>query len=597
MREYWLVVVDTTQIQPYIFGSNRLAENIGASWLVKQATGEWALEATARAAPRNNIQDKSKNRLDLAKHIEGGNLDAEVIYAGGGNVLVLFADEPDKPRAQDFIRRLSRQVLCEAPGLQLLFTKQRVDWDAQPAQLFNAVRNAFADLEKQKAQRAHDAPLLGLGVTMACQSTGLPAAMMHQYASEPWRPISAEIKAKMDAAYKSHGELHEQFKQAIGSEFDFPGDFDDLGRKRDEQSFIAVVHADGNGFGQAMIEIGKRNSGDNRAYINAVRERSQAVARASLKAMSDVLNLLCRPQVIESDKDDKGKERRSIVRRVSTDHGEEVVARIVLKRERGAWWLPFRPLVYGGDDTTFVCDGRLGVSLAVEYLTQFKEHATRELKEPSSACSGIAIVKSHYPFARAYVLSEDLCKSAKRFRAQEHERTGQEQGSYLDWHFAVGGLVGELSEVRRREYRTKHGNLCLRPLNLDAEPPSKVDVLTARRWAVVERALHAFQGKDWATRRNKVKALRDALRQGEEAVKRFCLMYLADAREEDGRKLPRLSDAYEGVHRTNGWLDAAGVSKEARCAYFDAIELADVYMPLVQQSVVGAEAEAEKEAA
>lgn len=585
MREYWLVVVDTTQIQPYIFGSNRLAENIGASWLVKQATGEWALDEVIRAAPRTNIQDKAKNRLDPAKHIEDGNLDAEVIYAAGGNVLVLFADER---KARAFVRGLSRKVLREAPGLQLLFAKQRLDWDAQPAQLFDKVMEAFKDLEKQKAQRAHDAPLLGLGVTMACQSTGLPAVMLHRYAREPWRPISAEIEAKMNAANESHGELREQFKQAIGSEYDFPRDFDDLGRERGEQSFIAVVHADGNGFGQAMREIGKRNRGDNRAYINAARQRSQAVARASLQTMSDVLDLLCRPQVIEHDKDDQGRERRSIVRRVSTDRGEEVVSQITLQREGKHWWLPFRPIVYGGDDVTFVCDGRLGVSLAVEYLTHFKEHATRELKEASSASAGVAIVKSHYPFARAYALADELCKSAKRFRAQEKERTGQEQGSYLDWHFAVGGLVGELSEVRRREYRTRHGDLCLRPLDLDAELPQEVNVLTARRWAVVERALQAFQGKDWATRRNKVKALRDALRQGKEAVRRFCLIYLNDAGKPS--ELPALTKNDAGAHRRTGWLDSG---EEARCAYFDAIELADVYMPLVQQSV----AEAEKEAA
>lgn len=587
MREYWLVVVDTTQIQPYIFGSNRLAENIGASWLVKQATGEWALDEVIRAAPRTNIQDKAKNRLDPAKHIEGGNLDAEVIYAGGGNVLVLFADEP---KARAFVRGLSRKVLRDAPGLQLLFAKQRLDWDAQPAQLFDKVMEAFKDLEKQKAQRAHDAPLLGLGVTMACQSTGLPAVMLHRYAREPWRPISAEIEAKMNAADESHGELREQFKQAIGSEYDFPRDFDDLGRERGEQSFIAVVHADGNGFGQAMIEIGKRNRGDNRAYINTVRQRSQAVARASLQTMSDVLDLLCRPQVIEHDKDDQGRERRSIIRRVSTDRGEEVVSQITLQREGKHWWLPLRPIVYGGDDVTFVCDGRLGVSLAVEYLTHFKEHATRELKEASSASAGVAIVKSHYPFARAYALADELCKSAKRFRAQEHERTGQEQGSYLDWHFAVGGLVGELNEVRRREYRTRHGDLCLRPLDLDAELPQEVNVLTARRWEVVKKALDAFQEKDWATRRNKVKALRDALRQGKEAVQRFCLIYLNDAGKPS--ELPALTKTENdaGAHRRTGWLDSG---EEARCAYFDAIELVDVYMLLVQQSV----AEAEKEAA
>lgn len=38
MDQYHLVIVDTTGIQSYIFGSNRLRENVGASFLVHQAT-------------------------------------------------------------------------------------------------------------------------------------------------------------------------------------------------------------------------------------------------------------------------------------------------------------------------------------------------------------------------------------------------------------------------------------------------------------------------------------------------------------------------------------------------------------------------------
>ena len=590
MRQYWLVVVDTTQIQPYIFGSNRLQENIGASWLVKQATGPWALQLVSEL--KSNVKGVQQNQLDNGLRIEDGDLEAEVIYAGGGNVLILFADES---KAGDFIRRLSRKVLCEAPGLQLLFAKQLVDWDAQPAQLFDCVMRAFKDLEAQKAQRAPSAPLLGLGVTAACRSTGLPASVMRGYAGEAPQPISAEIEAKLDAAGEAHKELTDQFKGVIGGEYEFPKDFDDMGREEGEQSFIAVIHADGNGFGQAMIEIGRRNAHDNRAYIEAVRKRSQAVGRAAMQALSQTLDTLWR--CIVRDSDEKGHPRRSLVRSVTlNDRGsqrEEVVARITLKRDSGGrWFFPFRPLVYGGDDVTFVCDGRLGVSLAVEYLTQFEAHATRELRESSSASAGVAIVKAHYPFARAYGLADDLCRSAKRFRAQERKRTQQEQGSYLDWHFAVGGLVAELSDIRQREYQTKEGHLCLRPLSLNPELPTQVDVFTARRWGVFERALNAFQGTEWATRRNKVKALRDALRQGEKAVERFCLIYLNS--KDESKKLPALIEGDEGKHRTTGWLSGESQEK-SRCAYFDAIELADVYMPLVQHS--DAETEAREEGA
>jgi hypothetical protein len=44
MSQYIATVIDTTGIQKYIFGSNRLKENIGASHLVKLATTDWVEE-------------------------------------------------------------------------------------------------------------------------------------------------------------------------------------------------------------------------------------------------------------------------------------------------------------------------------------------------------------------------------------------------------------------------------------------------------------------------------------------------------------------------------------------------------------------------
>ena len=104
----WLVVVDTMQIQPYIFGSNRLRENVGASYLVNAATKDWAFEAVKEVAPKHNIG--SQNDLMDGAWIEKG-LDAEVLYAGGGNFAVLFRDEN---MAKKFHYKLSRQALDNA---------------------------------------------------------------------------------------------------------------------------------------------------------------------------------------------------------------------------------------------------------------------------------------------------------------------------------------------------------------------------------------------------------------------------------------------------------------------------------------------------
>ena len=86
-----LVVTEVSQIQRYIFGSNRMRENVGASYLVTQATEGWALEAFKKAAPKNNLCKNGTAELDDNKQIEmDRSLDAEILYVGGGNFVALF---------------------------------------------------------------------------------------------------------------------------------------------------------------------------------------------------------------------------------------------------------------------------------------------------------------------------------------------------------------------------------------------------------------------------------------------------------------------------------------------------------------------------
>src|SRR2546425_6652215 len=199
----WLVVVDTTQIQPYIFGSNRLRENVGASYLVDVATKDWAFDAVKAAAPGKTNIGPDNVLMDDAPdtRIEHG-LDAEVLYAGGGNFVVLFGGDDDKAKnaAKEFTSNLSLRALLEAPGLQLVIAQQQMDWRQDI--LRDKLDEAFHTLAIQKRNRAWSAPLLGLGVTAACRSTGLPATgIVRGIRGEPGYLASDEIQAKVDVAW------------------------------------------------------------------------------------------------------------------------------------------------------------------------------------------------------------------------------------------------------------------------------------------------------------------------------------------------------------------------------------------------------------
>lgn len=554
----WLVVVDTTQIQPYIFGSNRLSENVGASYLVDAATGDWALEAVKKVAPGNSIGPKNDLRDDGDARIENGLVDAEVLYSGGGNFVVLFSD---KDKAKGFHAELSRRALLEAPGLQLVIAQQEMEWhkNALHEQLDEVFLHTLA---AQKRNRVWSAPLLGLGVTASCRSTGLPATgITESIRGEPGYLASDETLTKVHVARPQQSDTSkadERLQKAIPlptDDYIYPSRFEDLGATAGEYSHIAVVHADGDNMSQHIREIGKKypTADGNRGYVLALRNFSLKVRQAAEEALKTVVG-----QVRGID-EEAGKF-------IVYEPNRGISIRIKLANKGRRYYIPFRPIVFGGDDVTFVCDGRLGLALATLYLREFEKNTVdaRLGKDGKglTACAGIAIVKSHYPFARAYALAADLTTSAKSYR-----RDLNIAGSCLDWHFALSGLSTSIEEIREREYHTNTGSLTLRPVTLRANPNSDQ---VSRAWPVVRQGIDAFQKKEWAERRNKIKALRDALREGRTAVEHFILTF------NNKTGLPSLLPGMEVLSST-GW------NANNYCGYFDAIELVDWFIPLEEE--------------
>lgn len=516
--ELQLLAVDTAGIQKYIFGSNRLRANIGASHLIASVTGRWAfeaiLEATHEIGGDHNVVDVDGTLSDIT--IERPDTAAEVLYGGGGNFVVLFRNRNMQKR---FVQALSRRVLQEAPGLRLMI--HSVPFVLGKDVLGEKLKQLFQDMKVKRSTEPNAMPAAGLSVTVMCRSTALPAVdMAGKTDDDEERPASAEVLAKLAAANTANIRLERTFPLEQGHQY--PLDFDDLGRTRGEASLIAVVHADGDGIGKKINDMGNqyKHPAQSREHIEHLRWFSRNLAQAAQNA------------------------QRATVEHLWQLASDNVEVAELFERH----YVPFRPLVFGGDDVTFVSDGRIGLALTLEYLRRFQSETKRLLDESLTASAGVAIVKSHYPFARAYELAEELSKSAKAYRRQ-HAR-GQ---SCLDWHFTTGGLYGGLSDIREREYKVNAGSLTVRPVTADGDG--------TRSWATIESGLIAFQSEEWQDKRNKAKALREKLRGGQETVKQFEELY--------GQTLPQI-DGFE-----HGWADGY-------CGYFDAIELMDLYLPLAE---------------
>ncbi|MCT7961121.1 hypothetical protein NG791_10590 [Laspinema sp. D1] len=533
MSSYVATVLDTTGIQPYIFGSNRLRENIGGSYLVDQATNEWAKKSLLKLARETNCSVRIPDLEKPAEkpYIEDGEVAAELVYAGGGNTVLLF-DSTDN--AKKFTQILSKQILQEAPGINLVAAHHEFSWNES---LYQVIQTLMKKLERQKRERIPSAPLLGLGVTASCQSTQLVAVDRSDRHECP-RPylVSREIVAKLDAVKAANDSLDQTlFDPKAPKKYRIPLDFDDFGRSFGENSYLAIVHADGNGMGDRFQEHGKKAK-SNRDYIRTMRELSYSVHCAGLAALKEVANAVIN----------------------SIDSESKVKGKFAIKDK----YLPFRPLVYGGDDVTFVCDGRLGLELAAIYLRAFAEQKVAD-GEPLSACAGVCIVKAHYPFSRAYQLSEELCKNAKIFVRNISEEDGSEHLSALDWHIAASGLFGSVGQIRQREYQVKEGDLTIRPVLLSNHD------YKWRTWPAFTNMVQTFnEGKEWKGRSNKVIALREKLREGQDSISHFLKAY-------DLSNLPPIEQAADEV-QTYGWT-------EGRCGYFDAIEAMEFYISLKEE--------------
>lgn len=567
-----LLLIDTTQTQRYIFGSNRLMENIGGSYLVAMATEQWVLHTVYRKIDNHNVRQTAEGQyeIDPDRHFEKDDLTLEVLVAGGGNSILLGRDQE---AIKTFLYHYSRRLLKDAPDIPIYTAQHAFAWEKNPAGLAAAISTLMGPIaDEAKRTRPHSQQLLGVGVTVACRATGLPAVQMSQPVRDdsPY-PISAEIAAKHAVADRDRvnnkPSLADHYlrrelpidEDKYKDKYRYPGDFDDMVARQGEANYIAIVHADGDGIGDRLKALDSGENWPNRRYIEERRAFSDKLKMATRKALRATLASLTKKLHDDSDRGEKGNRLRWF-------YGDEemLIELKATKEGRNQFYLPFRPIISGGDDITFVCDGRIGLALALNYVNAFKQATAQLMGQPISASAGVSIVRTHYPFARAYNLAEELMEHAKQERQQEGWR--DEEIGAIDWHFTVGGLYGSVEEIRRREYSHDTRSLTLRPVAV--EQPQKAE---ERNWHTVEKGIAIFQEakepeekRVWSTRRNKVKALREALREGPEAVERFRTLYL------DNQELP---DVGFPDFRSDGY-------RNERCGYFDALELSDWYMPI-----------------
>lgn len=549
------ILFDTRSIQQYIFSGNKLKTNIGASFIVDRLFTDILIEKVLN--PRGYKLDKYAWRdTDEIQMKDSPDLPCEVAYIGGGNALILLRATED---AESIVRDFTKLVMVTYPGLRTgaAIGELPLGDGVDGTEFQQRLGEMYTRLKQNQNRFSPKVTVPYIGITVPCQLDGAAADIWDRdKLSGEARLVSAGIMAKLrkaslkeagvaaspEEAQTATGSLMARFRDILGDGYVFPESLEDLGQIETE-NYVAVVHIDGNNMGVKFSQC--RN-------LVERKKMSIKVARACQRSFGRLLqSIICElPSQMNST---------SFSFRISGD------------RDSARVYLPIRPLILGGDDVTFVCMGRM----ALEYAKRFIAYMENDQEEPIDCCGGIALIKTSYPFFRAYEMAEQLCEAAKQASRKEKKQaeaaasSAALHSSWLDFAILHGEQAPTLSQIRQQEYHGMLGNMHFGPYKVFAsgsiDKNHRYDI--EKLLTGVRKLRSGIAGGEKLMAAGKIKEMRSVLAQDMHTIQRF-----QEQLSHIGGKLP-VVEGWED-YAENLWYREAAAQKWST-PYIDMIEMLD----------------------
>ncbi len=449
--DYRLVLLETSGNQPFIFDTNKLGENVGASELTNQSGTAFVLDAVKDAG--GPTFDRAELRRDLLnrainKPIEQSGVKVEVIVASSGKALLAVDSEST---GKKIVAQVTRRALEDAPGLDICGAVSTVGFDITAGTIDKDVAAVHLRRERVRSRLAGpEARFARIPVVDECATSGLPASFIDVKAPDARLPARSTVAGtKRSAAPTGLERMQKTVRDSTrqgGRVLRLHDNIDQLEKHFEGLDWLAVIHSDGNGIGGIFLDFLKFSAAkSSREYLDRQRRFSIALDICTERAFASALQNM-------ANRMDQAQQTRQNGRKPSSRK------------------LPVVPLVLGGDDMTVICEGRHALLLARDYLVAF-EKETADPNGPEggivhqiartafggtgrlSACAGIAIVKPHYPFHAAYDLADDLIQSAKDAKekvSSQGPNSGHYPCSFLDFLIHHDSTGQELKSIRKR---------------------------------------------------------------------------------------------------------------------------------------------------
>jgi len=413
----YLAVYDVRGIQEFVFRTNKLKENSGASTIVANIFTNALYNAI------NEIKwKKEEYRIEWDTYPEfrfltDEKIKMELLYTGAGNTYIAYRRQQDCQKMNRFI---SKYVLENSYSLNLAIAVVPMKEDYE-----ETYRELSEKLTENKAKMPMTRLVGNLSITRQDTNTGYPFSDYRKIEND-WQALSKESALKLQA-FESDGEK----------------ELDKMGTEKGSDSQIAIVHIDGNNMGK-LVASQMKNLHEYSVAVKKIRELSKSISQDFMSALEYTENALV--DFVKSDKcvfKDKWNEKTEEYRKY------------------------MRKVISSGDDITFICNARVAISLCEIFLKKLKAGTNK-----FSACAGIAIINSHFPFYAGYAMAEQCCGEAKK-RAKKYAEDPNQVGNYIDFQICKNIMMAsDLEGSREKNYRLSDGSYLLtRPYCVDESFP------------------------------------------------------------------------------------------------------------------------------
>ena len=433
-KDYVLAMYDVRAKQNYIYKTKKLKEIQGASAIIRDVFKDFLYDEAKKSRVKGNddsdaiyrfkkLPDGKPESFSFKKfeeRMDGNQYIGEVVYDGGGNFIILFRDEDT---CRDVTFNFTNRLLKERPGLNVMCTYVPVKNGDKynSADKTGDYQRLYANHRINENQESTIQAWGSMPFVQADYISSMPITNFITKDITKGVSFGKKVTAESYAKYKKFFETCEEEK--INEEI-----LDKLVEEKGKESLLAVIYIDGNNMGAKVQKLlnGNEPKEIKKSYDDCVNE---------LRKFSGMIQEIC----VDKRKEQIDEKLRELLKLNNKDEAKS------------------RRLVVGaGDEITIICNARYAFKIAKMYLDNIsKDRVDIGDKKRITSCAGIAIFRSHTPFADAYRIAEECCESGKK-RMKDLSVT---DACFLDWHYCQGAIGLSLEDIREQEEMTE----CSRP--------------------------------------------------------------------------------------------------------------------------------------